>query len=61
MQRWRRAFEVMGGGTAPSAEPWYRRPEAWLVVGVAVLPFGWVLALGRAAWALAMARRDEHR
>ena len=58
---WKRAFEAIGGHLVPSAEPWYRRPDAWLIVGVAVLPFGWVLALGRMAWVYATTRRGPRR
>jgi hypothetical protein len=61
MQLWRRAFEAMGASPPPSAEPWYRRPDVWLVVGIVLLPFGWVLALCRMAWIHVTERRAARR
>jgi len=55
---WKRAFEAIGA-TASAGDPWYRRPDAWVVVGTVVLPFGWVLALGRLAWAYLESRRTR--
>jgi hypothetical protein len=40
-----------------SSAPWYRRAEVWVLLGTIVLPFGWILALGRVAWVTAAARR----
>ena len=54
---WRRIAEAAGAGLGPSDEPWYRRPEVWFVVGVVLLPFGWVLGLCRIAWISMVARR----
>ena len=31
--------------------PWYMRQEFWMVVGTLVVPFFWILPLGRAAYA----------
>lgn len=56
---WRRVAESLALRIAPSNEPWYRRPDVWLLVGAILLPFGWVLALGRVAWSQAAARRER--
>jgi len=58
---WRRAFEAMGGSWSPSREPWYRRPDFWLLVGAILVPFGWVPALCRIAWAYAVAQQGRRR
>ena len=52
----RRTLQGLGVDAVP-ARPWYRRPDAWLALGVVLLPFGWVLALWRVAMVYATARR----
>jgi hypothetical protein len=54
---WKRALRAVTGRVPASSAPWYRRADVWLLLGVIVLPFGWILALGRVAWATAAARR----
>ena len=54
---WKRALRAVTAHVPASNVPWYRRADVWLLVGVIVLPFGWILALGRLAWATATARR----
>lgn len=56
---WKRFTASLALNIAPSNEPWYRRPDVWLLVGAILLPFGWVLALGRVAWSQAAARRER--
>jgi hypothetical protein len=58
---WRRAVEALGDRFEPSAEPWYRRPDVWVAAGAILLPFGWVLALGRVAWVHVTTRRGARR
>ena len=54
---WKRAFRALTGHVPASSEPWYRRADVWLLLGAIILPFGWILALGRVAWVTATARR----
>jgi hypothetical protein len=56
MARWKRLI-VSLSSAAPTGQPWYRRPDTWLLAGAVVLPFGWVLPLARAAWVSVSARR----
>ncbi len=56
---WKRALRAVTGHVPASSAPWYRRADVWLLLGAIVLPFGWVLALGRIAWATAAARRER--
>ena len=58
---WRRFAESLALNVAPSNEPWYRRADVWLLLGAILLPFGWLLALGRVAWSQAVARRERRR
>jgi hypothetical protein len=51
----------MAGDWSLAREPWYRRPDFWLLVGAILVPFGWVPALCRVAWAYAAAQRDRRR
>jgi hypothetical protein len=41
------------------SDPWYLRREFWLLMIALVVPFGWVVALGRVALAQARARRGQ--
>jgi len=54
---WKRVLRAVTGHVPASSAPWYRRADVWLLLGAIVLPFGWLLALGRAAWVTAAARR----
>jgi hypothetical protein len=54
---WKRALRAVTIHVPASNAPWYRRADVWLLLGAIVLPFGWILALGRLAWATAAARR----
>ena len=56
---WKRAFLAVTGRVPASSAPWYRRADIWLLLGAIVLPFGWILALGRIAWVTAAARRER--
>ena len=56
---WERALRAITRHVPPSTAPWYRRADVWLLVGTIVLPFGWILALGRLAWISAAARRER--
>jgi hypothetical protein len=56
---WKRALRAIADHVPASNVPWYRRADVWLLVGTIVLPFGWVLALGRIAWATVAARRQQ--
>jgi hypothetical protein len=38
---------------------WYMKPEFWMVVGMLVVPFFWLLPLSRAAYARVNVRRDR--
>ncbi len=58
---WKRALRAIAARLPASSAPWYRRADVWLLLGAIVLPFGWILALGRIAWAKAAARRDRER
>ena len=55
---WRQAISAIKRDAPAAPTPWYRRPEIWLIVGVVVLPFGWLLLAGRFAWGVATSRRD---
>jgi hypothetical protein len=57
MDRWRRLVGGVRAHLARPGEPWYRRPDVWVVLGTALLPFGWVIALGRIGWAYLSVRR----
>ena len=50
---------MVTGHVPASSAPWYRRADVWLLLGAIVLPFGWILALGRMAWVTAAARRER--
>lgn len=39
--------------------PWYMRKEFWMVVATLVVPFFWMLPLGRAAYARVNLRRGR--
>jgi hypothetical protein len=54
---WKRAISAIQRDAPAAPAPWYRRPELWLLVGVVVLPFGWLLLAGRFAWGVAVSRR----
>ena len=54
---WKRALRAVTAHVPASNVPWYRRADVWLLLGVIVLPFGWILALGRLAWVTATTRR----
>jgi hypothetical protein len=56
---WKRTFRAVTGPVPASTAPWYRRADVWLLLGAIVLPFGWILALGRMAWVTAAARRER--
>ena len=56
---WKRAFRRITGLVSASSAPWYRRADVWLLLGVIILPFGWILALGRFAWVTATGRRER--
>jgi hypothetical protein len=56
---WKRALRAVSARVPASNAPWYRRADVWLLLGAIVLPFGWILALGRLAWATATARRGR--
>jgi hypothetical protein len=56
---WKRALRAVTGHVPASTAPWYRRADVWLLLGAIVLPFGWILALGRMAWVTAAARRER--
>jgi hypothetical protein len=56
---WKRAIRAVTGHVPASTVPWYRRADVWLLLGALVLPFGWILALGRIAWVTAAARRER--
>ena len=56
---WKQAFRAVTGHVPASSAPWYRRADVWLLLGAIVLPFGWILALGRMAWVTAAARRER--
>jgi hypothetical protein len=56
---WKRALRAVIGRVPASNAPWYRRADVWLLLGMIVLPFGWILALGRVAWVTAAARRER--
>jgi hypothetical protein len=56
---WKRALRAVTGHVPASSAPWYRRADVWLLLGAIVLPFGWILALGRVAWVTATARRER--
>lgn len=56
---WKRALRAVTGTVPASSAPWYRRADIWLLLGAIVLPFGWILALGRVAWVTATARRER--
>ena len=56
---WKRALRAVTGHVPASSAPWYRRADVWLLLGAIVLPFGWILALGRVAWVTAAARRER--
>jgi len=56
---WKRALRAIATRLPASSAPWYRRADVWLLLVAIVLPFGWILALGRIAWATAAARRDR--
>jgi len=58
---WKRALQAVADHVPPSSEPWYRRADVWLLLGAIVLPFGWILAVARIAWAKAMAHRERRR
>ena len=58
---WKRALRQVTGHMRASSAPWYRRADVWLLLCAILLPFGWTLALGRIAWAKAVARRDRPR
>jgi hypothetical protein len=54
---WKRALRTVSAHVPASNVPWYRRADVWLLLGAIVLPFGWILALGRLAWVAATGRR----
>jgi hypothetical protein len=54
---WKRVLRAVTDHVPASTAPWYRRADVWLLLGAIVLPFGWILALGRVAWVTATARR----
>jgi hypothetical protein len=56
---WKRVFRAVTAHVPASSAPWYRRADVWLLLGAIVLPFGWILALGRMAWVTAAARRER--
>ena len=56
---WKRALRAVTRHVPASSTPWYRRADVWLLLGAIVLPFGWILALGRVAWVTATARRER--
>jgi hypothetical protein len=56
---WKRVLRGITGHVSASSAPWYRRADVWLLLGAIVLPFGWILALGRVAWVTAAARRGR--
>ena len=58
---WKRALRAVTAHVPASSEPWYRRADVWLLLGAVVLPFGWILGLGRIAWARVSARRQRRR
>jgi hypothetical protein len=58
---WTQALRAVTGLLAASSVPWYRRADVWLLLVAIVLPFGWILALARIAWATAVARRARQR
>jgi len=55
----RGAGEVTGVESPAGPRPWYRRPDVWFLVGVVLLPFGWLLGLCRVAWIAFQARRRQ--
>ena len=56
---WKRTLRAVPRHLPASSAPWYRRADVWLLLGAIVLPFGWILALGRMAWVTAAARRER--
>ena len=56
---WKRALRTVSAYVPASNVPWYRRADVWLLLGAIVLPFGWILVLGRMAWVTAAARRER--
>jgi hypothetical protein len=54
---WKRVRRMLSVHVPASSAPWYRRADVWVLLGTIVLPFGWILALGRVAWVTAAARR----
>jgi hypothetical protein len=56
-----RVLRAIADRLPASGTPWYRRADAWLLVGAIVLPFGWILAVARIAWAWVMAWRARRR
>ena len=57
----KRLLRAIADHLPASGVPWYRRADAWLIVGAIVLPFGWVLAVARIAWAWVRAWRARRR
>ena len=56
---WKRALRAVTSHLPASSAPWYRRADVWLLLSALLLPFGWILALGRIAWVTATGRRGR--
>jgi len=39
-------------------DPWYLRPDFWMLIGTLVVPFFWLVPLSRAAYARVTVRRN---
>jgi len=58
---YKRVLRAITDPLPASGVPWYRRADVWLLVGAIVLPFGWILAVARMAWAWLVAWRARRR
>lgn len=58
MDRWKQLIASLRVAP-PSAQPWYRRPNVWLLAAAVVLPFGWILPLARITW-VSVSTRSSH-
>ena len=58
---YRRVLRAIADHLPASGVPWYRRADAWLLLGAIVLPFGWIIAVARIGWAWVREWRAQRR
>ena len=58
MERWKQLIASLRIAP-PTGQPWYRRPDIWLLAAAVVLPFGWILPLARITWVSCSTRNHQ--